>query len=133
MKSTLWKKLLVIPVLFLSIFSTVSAQATPPVCNGVVRNGICFPSRASTGGLSDASVLSILMGFMNWLLAILGIIGIIAFVISGLQYLTAAGDERQIDTAKVNMKYSAIGIVVALSGFLIIQAVEQFLNASSFF
>ena len=98
----------------------------------VARGGVCFPSTAATG-LSDASVESLLMNLMNWLFGIFGFIGIIAFVISGLQYLTAAGDEKQADTAKNNMKYSVIGIIVALSGFIVIQSVDLFLRGSSYF
>jgi hypothetical protein len=89
-------------------------------------SGLCLPTGT---GLSQASVSAILLGFMNWLLAILGFIGIIAFVISGMQYLLAAGDEHTISTAKNNMKYSVIGIVVALSGFVVIQAVDAALRA----
>jgi hypothetical protein len=36
------------------------------------------------------------------------------------------------ETAKNNMTYSIIGVVVALSGFLIIQAIDMALRAKSF-
>jgi hypothetical protein len=68
---------------------------------------------------------------MNWLLAILGIFGIIGFVISGILYLTAAGTDDQISTAKNAMKYSIIGVIVALLGFVIIQAVNTLLSGNS--
>jgi purine-cytosine permease-like protein len=68
---------------------------------------------------------------MNWLLAILGIFGIIGFVISGILYLTAAGNDDQISTAKNAMKYSIIGVIVALLGFVIIQAVNTLLSGNS--
>ena len=68
---------------------------------------------------------------MNWLLAILGIFGSIGFVISGILYLTAAGNDDQISTAKNAMKYSIIGVIVALLGFVIIQAVNTLLSGNS--
>ncbi len=93
------------------------------------ESGVCFPDAAATG-LSNTSVETILKNFMNWTLAIFGFLGIIAFVISGMQYLMAAGDESTIETAKRNMKYSIIGIAVALSGFVIIQAISTALKGT---
>ena len=90
-------------------------------------------SYASGSGLPRGSVLGIALSTMNWLLAILGILGIIGFVIAGILYLTAAGDEGQIDRAKTATTYSIIGIIVALLGFVIITAVELWLNQSRAF
>ena len=96
---------------------------------------VAVPTLASAqwvgGGLQNAgksalpgdSILNIAGRTMNWLLAILGFIGIIGFVISGILYLTAAGDEGRIEQAKSAMMYSIIGVIVALLGFVIIQAV----------
>ena len=65
---------------------------------------------------------------MWWILALIGMIAIIAFVISGIQYLISAGDEGMIETAKRNMTYSIVGVLVALSGWVIIKAINQFLG-----
>ena len=101
-------------------------------CDGEVKAGVCFPTSASTG-LSDMSVVDLLMNLMNWLLAVLGFIAIIAFVISGLQYLLAVGEEKMIETAKRNMQYSIIGVIVALSGWVVIQAIDTALSGSGYF
>ncbi len=87
-------------------------------------------TNAKSGGTPDATVTSIIQTTMNWLLAILGFLGIIGFVIAGILYLTAAGDEAQIDKAKTAMMYSIIGVIVALIGFVIIQAVSNWLDAN---
>lgn len=96
-------------------------------CTGEKIGGVCFPTGT---GLSDKSVLDIISALIGWLLAIFGFIALIGFIISGLQYLTAAGDEGQAETAKRNMQYSIIGIIVALSGFIVIKAVDTLLNAN---
>ena len=88
-------------------------------------------SNAYSSGLPTGTIYNIIMVTMNWLLAILGFIGIIGFVIAGILYLTAAGDEGQIDKAKNAMMYSIIGVIVALIGFVIIQAVNSWLGGSS--
>lgn len=85
-------------------------------------------------GLPSApgGIRQILANFLNWLLGIIGIVAIIAFAISGLLYLTSAGDESRMGTAKKAMVYSIIGIIVALSGFVLIKAIDAALRARSF-
>jgi hypothetical protein len=86
---------------------------------------------AKASALPQGSIINIIQTAMNWLLAILGFIGIIAFVIAGILYLTAAGDEKKITTAKSAMTAAITGIIVALIGFVIIQAVSVFLEGST--
>ncbi|MDQ1283823.1 MAG: hypothetical protein QG620_171 [Patescibacteria group bacterium] len=94
--------------------------------------GVYIPN-GSEVGLPDPSggIAAVIKNVLSWMLGIIGMIAIIAFVISGLQYLTSRGDEKQIETAKTNMTYSIIGVVVALSGFIIIQAIDLALRATS--
>ena len=79
--------------------------------------------------LPDASLSEIVSGTMDWLLAIVGFLAIIGFVISGILYLTAAGNDSQIKTAKEAMKWSIVGVIVALVGYVVILAVDMWLNA----
>ncbi|HOW60597.1 MAG TPA: hypothetical protein P5548_01240 [Candidatus Moranbacteria bacterium] len=83
--------------------------------------------------LPDATLTDIITGFMNWLLAIVGILAVIGFVIAGIIYLTAAGDEDQIARGKKTMIYSLVGIIVALMGVIIIKAVQSMLGGGSSF
>lgn len=73
----------------------------------------------------------IINAFMFWVLGILGFLGIIGFAISGFLYMTSAGDEDKMQTAKRAMVYSIIGVVVALSAVVIISAIEKALNGFS--
>ena len=88
-------------------------------------------SNAASGGTPSASIYDIIKTTMNYLLAILGFIAIIGFVIAGILYLTAAGDEKRIGTAKNAMTFSIIGVIVALVGYVIVGAVDSWLSASS--
>lgn len=88
---------------------------------------------AASAGLEDASIYSIINATLSWLLGILGFIAVIGFVISGILYLTAAGNETQIEKAKSAMTYSIVGVIVALMGYVIIQAVELWLGAGATF
>lgn len=86
---------------------------------------------ARSSGLPTGTIYDIISRIMNWLLLIIGFIGVIGFVIAGILYLTAAGNEEQIEKAKTAMLYSIIGVIVALVGYVIIQAVSTLLGGSS--
>lgn len=122
------RRLLLLYLVFLGIIFLAPLDVQAAItCLGEERAGVCFPTDT---GLSQTSVSDLLLNMMNWLLGIVGVIAIIAFVISGLQYFLAAGDEKMAETAKRNMQYAAIGVIVALSGLVIITAIDQALKAA---
>lgn len=84
-------------------------------------------------GLPSGSILGIIQNLLFWLLTIFGIAGIFGFVISGIMYLISAGDDNMISRAKTGMTYSIVGIIVGLSGFVAIQAINAWLGGSSRF
>ena len=115
--------------------ATVTALATTPLVAGAAlslpsSNGfnVNKATNADTG-LTNTTVYNLISVFMNWLLGIIGVLAVIAFVISGIQYLTSAGDEKMAETAKRNMTYAIIGLVVALAGLIIVNAVAGLTGA----
>ena len=94
--------------------------------------GVCFP--ASTN-LPDPSggIVTIITNILYWMLSIFGILAIIAFIISGLQYILSTGNEETLDNAKRSMKWSIVGVAVALSGLVIIYAIDKMLRGYSNF
>lgn len=88
---------------------------------------------SALSGLPDTPIYDIILNLLDWLLAILGIAGVIGFVLSGLLYLLAAGNENMIGTAKNAMTASILGVIVGLSGLVIIHAVYWALGGVSFF
>lgn len=112
---------------------------TPGSVTGTPTGGTAGPKLKGTGieiptgtGLSDAPVATILRNLLTWFLGIVGVIALIGFIVSGIQYLTAAGDEDTMQRAKRNLMYSIIGVVVVLASFVIIQAIDFALRAQSF-
>lgn len=81
-------------------------------------------------GLPQGSLLGIASNLLFWLLAIFAIVGIIGFVLSGIFYLLAGADEGNAEKGKEGMKWSIIGIIVGLSGYIIMQAVSSLLSGS---
>ncbi|MFZ1627076.1 MAG: pilin [Candidatus Moraniibacteriota bacterium] len=107
-----------------------SAQLTQGNWAGATGRG---QANAISSGLPTGSIYDIISSTLSWLLAILGFIAVIGFVISGILYLTAAGDETQAEKAKNAMTYSIIGVIVALMGYVIIQAVAAWLGTAANF
>jgi len=85
-------------------------------------------STASSARISTGTVSGILTTVMNWLLGILGIGAIISFVIAGIIYLTAAGDEGKTEKAKNMMTYAIVAVVVALIGYVVVNTISGLLG-----
>jgi hypothetical protein len=101
--------------------NTTNANSATPTAF-TIPTGFGFPD-------PQGGVTTIIKNLLDWLLGIIGAIAVIAFVISGAQYLMASGNERIIEVAKKNMFYSILGIIVALSGAVIITAIDAALRA----
>ena len=110
------------------LLSPVLAATTCPA-GTTAEAGICVPIT----DLPDTPIEVILLNLMSWLFGIFGFLSIIAFLIAGMQYLIAAGNPDSAKKAKQNVQYSIIGILVALSGFIIILAISNFLSGYSYF
>lgn len=82
---------------------------------------------AGTFGLPNAMPENILTNFLLWLTYILAIIAALAFVISGVMFLTSGGNPEQTTKAKDFVKYSIIGLIVSLSGYIIIRLIDDIL------
>lgn len=84
-------------------------------------------------GLPSGSILGIIQNLLFWLLAIFSLLAIIAFVVSGLMYLSTSADADLAKKAKEVAKNAVIGIIIGLSGIIIITAVNAFLAGSKTF
>lgn len=82
-------------------------------------------------GLPSGSISGIISNILFWLLSLFALAGVIGFVLSGIFYLIAAGDKDMMEKGKNGITWSIIGIVVGLSGFLIMQAVNLMLSGAS--
>jgi len=81
--------------------------------------------------LPQSSIFQIIQNIMLWLLGILGFVAVIGFVISGILYLVAAGDEDAQARAKRAMIYSITGVIVGLAGLVILYAAQRLLGAQN--
>ncbi|NCA93791.1 MAG: hypothetical protein EOM84_01290 [Sphingobacteriia bacterium] len=121
--------------LFLSAFLVVPVLTSAQWVGGIDSDGFYGGGLATAQGskLPDGSISDIVLSVMLWILVLLGFLGVIGFVIAGIIYLTSAGDDNRIGTAKKAMLYSIIGVIVGLMGYVIIKAVDSMLNAGNSF
>jgi hypothetical protein len=92
--------------------------------------GPTVPS-SSVVHISDSPIYTILKNVLLYLLGIIGILAIVGFVVAGIMYITAAGDEDRVENAKKMLTYSIIGVVVALVGLVIVTALNAVLGATA--
>lgn len=81
--------------------------------------------------LPAGSISGIVSNLLDWLLWMFALVGVIGFVLSGIFYLISAGDEDMVSRGKDGMKWSIIGIIVGLSGIVLMQAVSLLLSGGS--
>lgn len=113
-----------------------STYTTPTTYNsnsGCAFSGGWDVSKLFCFNLPHASISSIITRVVLWILGIFSFIGISGFAVSGIIYLTSAGDEDRTKLAKKAMFYSIIGVIVGLSGLVIITAVYWMLWGSNTF
>ncbi|KKU53737.1 MAG: hypothetical protein UY41_C0029G0005 [Candidatus Moranbacteria bacterium GW2011_GWE1_49_15] len=73
------------------------------------------------------SLTQIAMNLLRFLLSIVGVLSLIMLIIGGGMYVTSAGDEDRIDKGKNIIKYSIIGIIVALSSMVVLKQIAVLL------
>lgn len=73
------------------------------------------------GKTGDLALL--IRDIVNILLYILGAIAVIMIIIGGLKYTTSNGDQSQVTSAKNTIMYAAIGLIVAIMAYAIVNFV----------
>ncbi|MBD3245197.1 MAG: hypothetical protein GF335_04350 [Candidatus Moranbacteria bacterium] len=76
---------------------------------------------ASNTGLPDSEFSKALKGVLNFTTMLLAGLGVLGFLISGILYISATGNEERMQLGKRGMMYSAIGIAVGALGYVIVQ------------
>jgi len=127
------KKIMILVIMFLIVapFFAFAQPITGENISDIVNSGITDNNNVISA--NPPTITQIISNFMKWILGILGMLSVIGFAISGILYLTSAGDEERIKKAKSAMVYSIIGVIVGLMGFVIIAAVQNMLSGSSTF
>lgn len=69
------------------------------------------------------SAIEVAQAVLDFLLSIVGLLAMVMLVIGGLMFFAAAGDEKRAETAKGIVKYSIMGVAVAVVSLIIVRTI----------
>ncbi len=89
-------------------------------------SGILFavlqkPTGAIEGSATLNDATEVIKNITNILLGAVGGVSVITLIYNGIQYMLSAGDPDKLDGAKRGLKFSLIGLGVALGAYFILQ------------
>lgn len=87
-------------------------------------NKVAFTAGFSTTNTSPVAVAGTLV---NTFLSLIGIVFIILIIYAGFKWMTAGGNEEQVNKAKTTIINSVIGIVVVMGAFVLYKFIEGIL------
>lgn len=125
-------------ITFLSAFPIFSTTAMAQVRDWESRGLNCT---GINSGLAEAGDVATIQGFSCLIANLLsiaitgiGLLAFVMFVIASFRYLVAGGNSKNVELAKGTMTYAIVGIVVALSSFIILNLISNFtgINVTEF-
>lgn len=89
--------------------------------------GAQFGSEPVPGGFdkSTTNVSQLIGKILNIVLGIVGLIAVLFLVWGGFQYITSAGDEEKVKSAKGTMINALIGVVVVILAYALVRVVTN--------
>ncbi len=81
------------------------------------------PGAISTATGGQGSFRQLALTIVNFFLTFLGLIAVVMIIYGGFLYVTAAGNQEKIESAKKIIMYAVIGIVVILLSFAIVNTI----------
>lgn len=83
-----------------------------------------YQDEFNTIGEND-SARTYILRILNFVLSFLGIIAVSAIIYAGFTYVTAFGDDSRMESAKKIIIWAAVGIIVVLASFAIVNTIIQ--------
>jgi hypothetical protein len=104
---------------------------------GAFAQGAAGTAVSGTGALSDGdkpeivnalsggsgNIRELALRIINFFLAFLGLVAVIMIIYAGILYVTAAGEEGPVGTAKKIILYAVIGIVIIALSFALVNTI----------
>jgi hypothetical protein len=106
--------LMVGAITLLSVIPTASAA--------IIGSGD-LPSNLGEATGGESSLRAIIVKVINYFLGFLGLIAVIMIIYGGFTYMTAAGKQEAVDSAKKTILYAIVGIVIILLSFAIVNTI----------
>jgi hypothetical protein len=82
-------------------------------------------------GLSSQDPRVVILGLVRLALGFVGLIAVFLMMYAGFMWMTSAGDEGKIETAKKTLTNTIIGLIIILSAFMIVSFIINKLNGTA--
>lgn len=82
-------------------------------------------SDATNAGIDNREPKDIIAGILNIVYSVSAVIAVIVIVVAGIMYITSDGDAARVGKAKSAIIYSAVGLVIIGSAFIITGIVQN--------
>ena len=102
----------------LTIFSALGGVASAQL---IQQGDVPSSISQATGG--EGSFRSLILNIVNFFLLFLGLIAVIMIIYGGITYVTAAGNQEKIESAKKIILYAIVGIIIVLISFALVRTV----------
>lgn len=79
-------------------------------------------------GLTNRPLSEIIGSAIDWLLTVTAGLALLFIIIGGIYYITAAGDDKQMQEGKAIITYSVWGLVFILISYSIVLTVNSIIN-----
>ena len=122
------KRLIGVFLIFVSLFF-LSGLISPQVKAQTEEwSGVCVgPQDNGAGDVATIQGLECLIAnIFTVFITLLGLAGFVMFLVAGVRWLTSGGNSKGIETAKNTMTFAVVGLVVALSAFIVINLIADF-------
>jgi len=67
----------------------------------------------------------LIVAIIKWLMGILGALAVVAIVYSGIMYITAGSDQAKSESAKKNLVWAIIGVIIIAVSFFIVELIAK--------
>lgn len=108
------------------------ASASPAFAQTSSWSGVCVDTK---GGNTDVATLQglqcLLANVLSVFLTLVGLVAFIMIIVAGFQLLLSGGNSQNVEKAQKSITFAVVGLVVALSAFIILNLVSQFTGVST--
>ncbi|MFB6181667.1 MAG: IPT/TIG domain-containing protein, partial [Candidatus Magasanikbacteria bacterium] len=110
----------------------VSILAAPIAASAQTTTDFGFGAIGNATNLGDAGLITVVTRIINVFLGLLGIIALVLIIYGGYKWMTAGGNEEDVQQAKDILTNATIGLVIIMSSFAIANFIlEQFQQATT--
>ena len=100
---------------------TLAPAFADDVCNSNAAQAV--KDAAGCGSTSKDGLFNVVQALLNTIISVVSIVAVIFIVIGGVKYMTSAGAPSKASSARKTILYAAIGLVVCVLAFAIVNFV----------